>query len=67
MTDNIHHRGIAIKLDRLDDRRWRWKISPPKCVLGLQEQYDEVSGDEGDAVKAARPAIEVQSSPARPQ
>lgn len=66
MADKLEYQGIAIKLDRLGERRWRWEISPPKCVLGMQDKVGVVDGDQIDAVHAARSAIESQSASARP-
>lgn len=67
MTEKLHHQGIAIRINHVTERRWRWEVSPPNCVLGLQVQYGEVSGDETDAVKAAKAAIERQTLSANPR
>lgn len=60
MADRVYHRGIAISVDRLADRKWRWAVTPSQAVLGLREESGEIEGDQVDAIRAARSAIEAQ-------
>ncbi len=61
MTGKAEYRGIQYLVESLGARRWRWLVTPPTCVLGLSVQEGEVEGERGDAVDAARAAIQSQS------
>ena len=56
------HRGIGYSVRPIGDRYWRWEISPPLCVQGLQKASGTVEGDRHDAVIAARAIIERQTA-----
>jgi hypothetical protein len=60
MNGKFQHQGVIYSVEPLGERRWRWEVTPPKCVLGLSEQIGEVDGDQSDAILAARKAIEAQ-------
>ena len=67
MSDEQDHRGIryrvhALSLDRGPARRWKWEVEPPAAVLGLKPQSGELEGNRDDAVRAAKTAIETQTS-----
>lgn len=60
MSGKYQHQGVMYSVQPLGEHRWRWDVSPPKCVLGMSEETGEVEGDQSDAICAARKAIEVQ-------
>jgi hypothetical protein len=62
MVGTQDYRGIQYSVERVADRRWRWRISPPLCVLGMREEAGEIEGVHIDAVLAAQRAIESQVS-----
>jgi hypothetical protein len=60
LSGKFQHQGVIYSVQPLGERRWRWEVSPPKCVVGLSEQIGEIEGDQSDAIHAARKAIEAQ-------
>ncbi len=62
MSDELNHRGIRFRVRSLQTRRWKWEVEPPAAVRGLSAQSGELEGDRDDAVRAAKLAIETQTS-----
>jgi hypothetical protein len=57
-----HHRRIGFAVQRLSKCQRRGEISPPTSVLGLSGEGGGIISDLADAVRAARAAIEAQTS-----
>jgi hypothetical protein len=56
----FHYCGVQYSVEALNERRWRWEVRPPTCVLGLKDEAGEVDGAHAEAVRAAQKAIEQQ-------
>lgn len=60
MSGKLNHQGVMFSVESLGEQRWRWEVSPPKSVRGLNDETGEILGDQADAIRAARKAIEAQ-------
>ena len=57
----IHH-GIGYSIRSLGHSEWLWEIHPPiETVKGLEPASGKISGNSGDAIEAARKAIDRQA------
>jgi hypothetical protein len=60
VSGKYQHQGVYYSVEPVGERRWRWEVTPPTCVLGLKDEIGEVDGSQSDAIHAARRAIEAQ-------
>jgi hypothetical protein len=42
VSGKFQHQDVIYSVQLLGERRWRWEVSPPKCVIVLNEEIGEV-------------------------
>ncbi|HEY4276327.1 MAG TPA: hypothetical protein VGM68_12635 [Rhizomicrobium sp.] len=64
MSGTLEYRGIQYSVEPAGERRWRWRVSSPACILGLKPEVGEIEGGRDEAVRAAQFAIKGQAQTA---
>jgi hypothetical protein len=60
MSGLLEYRGIQFSVEPAGNRRWRWRVSPPACVLGLRPKPGKSPVAETRLFRRRTPPLQVR-------